>query len=81
MICNGCGGEFVGVGGFFGYGAARISGNESAKQGRANYIKTFCPRCQHVVKDIILSSDLSDHWHKYNWGRMGEAYTEPYNND
>ena len=86
MKCNGCGGEFETLGGFFGYGDARTplahdhpTLPREVELGTANYVKTLCPRCQHVLKDILLRSDLSEHWHKYEWTLQGEAYTEEYN--
>jgi hypothetical protein len=42
----------------------------------ADYAKTLCPRCQTVLKDIILNSNLSNHWHKYDW--KSDMHTECY---
>lgn len=83
MKCNGCGRELYGLGGFLGYGSARISGAEDSKRATANYIKTLCPRCSHVMKDILLRSDLSEQWENYGWEAVGPAsvYQEPYDDD
>lgn len=81
--CNGCGGEFEILAGTFVYGGnvhIQESGPRSSQPGtRGRHHKTLCPRCQHVLKDILLRSDLSEHWHKYEWTLQGEAYTEEYN--
>ena len=81
MQCNGCGGEFDALAGVLAYGNASLFNGGATRDGvHAEHRKTLCPRCQHVLKDILLSSDLSDHWQKYEWSLMGdEAYTEGYN--
>jgi len=74
MQCNGCGGEFDALAGVLAYGDASIAEVRGQKMVVAEHHKTLCPRCQHVLKDILLSSDLSEHWHKYEWSLMGEEY-------
>jgi hypothetical protein len=74
MQCNGCGGEFDALAGVLAYGGVFIEETQRPTATRAEHHKTLCPRCQHVLKDILLSSDLSDHWHKYEWSLMGEEY-------
>lgn len=65
--CNGCGGEFDTLAGVLAYGDVSIgNGGATRSAVRADYRKTLCPRCQQVLTDILLSSDLSDHWHKYD---------------
>lgn len=87
MRCNGCGNEFDVLGGFLGYSNARIAEPydhptiTAESIGTADYIKTLCPRCQHVMKDILLSSDLSEQWDSYDWTLIGNEYTEPYNDN
>jgi len=81
--CNGCGGEFDALAGVLAYGDAsfetmEFNPVESRQVVDAAYNKTLCPRCQHVLKDILISSDLSEHWHKYEWSLMGGPYTEGY---
>ena len=79
MKCNGCGGEFSITAATFSYGDVSIGNGGATRDAvRADYHKTLCPRCQHVLKDILLRSDLSEHWHKYEWTLQGEAYTEEY---
>jgi hypothetical protein len=66
--CNGCGDEIDTLGGVFSYGEVwhdDAPGPQSIVG--ADYHRTLCPRCQHVLKDILLNSDLSDHWHKYDF--------------
>ena len=79
MQCNGCGGEFTALGGVLAYGSAAYEKGRPYS-GRTtvwgDYAKTLCPRCQHVLKDILLSSDLSEHWDEYDWSLMGGPYTE-----
>lgn len=87
MKCNGCGGEFTTLGGFFGYSNARMPEPYdhptifAENIGTADYIKPLCPRCQHVLKDILLSSDLSEQWENYEWGLIGNEHVEPYNDN
>lgn len=93
MKCNGCGIEMDTLGGTFSYGNVSDphmpdlkspvpSMVDPPKYVQADYHKTLCPRCQHVLKDILTSSDLSDHWHKYEWSLMNnDAYTEPYDGE
>jgi hypothetical protein len=59
MKCNGCGGEFDLLGGVFGYGDITF-----LREGgfATEYTKTLCPKCTRVMKDILLNSDLSEHW-------------------
>lgn len=79
MKCNGCGGEFDVLAGTLSYGQTwqdDTPGPQSIVG--ADHHKTLCPRCQHVLKDILLRSDLSEQWHKYEWSLQGEHYTEPY---
>jgi len=79
MKCNGCGNEFDRLAGVLGYGSVVIGNGWTTRDPiRADHTKTLCPRCQHVLKDILLSSDLSDHWQKYEWSAVGEEYTEIY---
>jgi len=79
MQCNGCGGEFDALAGVLAYGDVSIGNGGATRDAvRADYRKTLCPRCQHVLKDILKSSDLSEHWHKYDWSLMGGPYTEGY---
>jgi len=78
MQCNGCGGEFDALAGVLAYGDTSIAEVRGQKMVVAEYRKTLCPRCQHVLKDILKSSDLSEHWHKYDWSLMGGPYTEGY---
>lgn len=79
--CNGCGGEFDALTGVLAYGGPSTVPDihDRAVAGKAglwtaDYAKTLCPRCMHVLKDILMSSDLSEHWHKYEWSMMGEEY-------
>ena len=85
--CNGCGGEFDALAGVLAYGDvqpprqpdyAQHVGDGVLDIVQAEHFKTLCPRCQHVLKDILLRSDLSEHWHKYEWSLMGGPYTEGY---
>lgn len=70
MKCNGCGGEIDQLGGTFSYGDVSnpVPPHESQHLPDvqdvvyANHHRTFCPKCAKVLKDIILNSDLSDHW-------------------
>lgn len=84
MRCNGCGGEFEQPAGLFCYGNVEEVSDLDAPQVRreninaSRFAKTLCPRCKHVLKDILLSSDLSDHWEKYDWSQMVDKYTESY---
>jgi hypothetical protein len=78
MKCNGCGGEFSTLGGTLSYGDAFIEESQRPTAARAHYHKTLCPRCQHVMKDILRNSDLKEHWEKYDWSLQGDAYTEEY---
>lgn len=80
MKCNGCGIDTELLAAVFGYENVSVSdgGAVGAKVAYADYMKTLCPRCQHVLKDILVSSDLSEHWHKYEWSLIGDEYTEPY---
>jgi hypothetical protein len=80
MKCNGCGGEFDPLGGVLSYGNVSMFNGGANRDGvRGDYRKTLCPRCQHVLLDILKSSDLSDHWHKYEWAYQSDACTEAYN--
>lgn len=85
MKCNGCGGEFPDrlTRGVLAYGGLSIGDGLIKTTTDADYTKTLCPRCQHVMKDILLSSDLSEHWEKYEWELMGDEYVhvEEYEND
>lgn len=76
--CNGCGKEIshLYIGGTLSYGDINRIG---PKRVRSEYVKTLCPRCQHVMKDILLSSDLSEQWDNYDWELVGDQYVEPYN--
>jgi hypothetical protein len=85
MRCNGCGGDFETTAGVLAYGGVTqvpdihnraVLGDAGLLT--ADYGKTLCPRCQHVMKDILLSSDLSEQWDSYEWSLMGGRYTEPY---
>ena len=79
MLCNGCGGEFDVLGGVFAYGNASLFRGGATRDGvHADHRKTLCPRCQHVMFDILKSSDLSEQWDNYNWSLKGDPYTEPY---
>lgn len=79
MNCNGCGGEFETLAGALGYGNASIAEVRGHSMISTDYQKTLCPRCQHVMKDILMSSDLSEQWDTYDWSLIGEEYIEPYN--
>lgn len=86
--CNGCGREHDTLGGFLGYGKAAIPPlhdhsdlPQGTITGTALYMKTLCPRCRHVMKDILLSSDLSEQWDNYNWELVGEEYVEGYDDE
>lgn len=77
--CNGCGGEFNALAGVLAYGNTSIAEVRSQPMVVAEHRKTLCPRCQHVLKDILMSSDLSDQWESYDWSLMRDtAYTEEY---
>ena len=85
MKCNGCGREIGELDGLplaatLSYGTVSKfvpdRGVRSAVM--ADYHKTLCPRCQHVMKDILLSSDLSEQWDNYDWSLIGDAYVEGY---
>lgn len=79
--CNGCGREFETVGGTLSYGDVSVgdSGASARNSGvYAEYHKTLCPRCQYVMKDILLNSDLSEQWSSYDWPLMGQEYLEEY---
>lgn len=79
MRCNGCGGEIRILGGVFSYGTTDIEYNDVFRdEVRADHHRTLCPRCQRVIKDMLLNSDLSDHWDKFDWEEFGDAYTEGY---
>lgn len=79
MLCNGCGGEFDTTAGVLAYGDVSIGNGGATRDAvRADYRKTLCPRCQHVMKDILLSSDLSEQWDSYEWSLMGDVYVEGY---
>jgi hypothetical protein len=70
MKCNGCGGEIATLGGTFSYGdvyGPYLDENATQKSVDAEHHRTFCPKCTTVLKDILLNSDLSDHWHKYDF--------------
>jgi hypothetical protein len=67
--CNGCGGEIEHLGGTFSWGGPSQLPDihERASVGRsglwtADYTKTLCPKCTRVMKEILLNSDLSEHW-------------------
>lgn len=63
MKCNGCGGEIDTLGGTFSYGEPSIGrGGATRSAVRADHHRTFCPSCTVVIKEIILNSDLSEHW-------------------
>jgi hypothetical protein len=81
--CNGCGGEFDTKAAVFAFGDPQISsGGVTRAAARADHFKTLCPRCQHVLKDILMSSDLSDQWDSYDWTlKRDEAYVEEYDDD
>jgi len=82
MKCNGCGGEFDALAGTLSYGSASVGNGGATRDAvRADYHKTLCPRCQHVMKDILLRSDLAEQWDSYEWSLMGDAYTEPYDDE
>lgn len=76
MKCNGCGREFPGrlTYGTLSFGLLDLHTASVSAQ----HHKTLCPRCQHVMKDILLSSDLSEQWDSYDWSLMSEPFTEPY---
>lgn len=84
MKCNGCGGEFPDelLTGTLSYGNASIGNGGATRDAvRADHHKTLCPRCQHVMKDILLSSDLSEQWDSYEWSLIGDEYVEAYDDE
>lgn len=69
MKCNGCGEDIMILGGFFGYGDARAplafdhpTLDSSKEIGTSEHMRTLCDKCAAVIKNILLNSDLSDHW-------------------
>lgn len=69
MKCNGCGGDIEDWGGAFGYGGPAVVPDihdraviGDNKMYVAEYWRTLCHKCAAVLKDILLNSDLSDHW-------------------
>lgn len=82
LKCNGCGGEFDLLGGTFSWGRPVIHTNGPfPDEVHAHYHKTLCPRCQRVMKDILLNSDLSDQWEEFDWEQLGDKYTEGYDDE
>ena len=79
--CVGCGGEFETTGGVLAYGNVSTSNSGAVAKGStfSRYAKELCPRCQHVLKDMLLRSDLSEQWDEYDWSLEGDNYTEEYN--
>lgn len=89
MKCNGCGREIIHLAAVYAYGnvtephfpnlrSAPPTLVEIPDYVQAEHFRTLCPRCHHVMKDILLHSDLSDHWDNYEWSLMGGEYTEQY---
>lgn len=69
MKCNGCGGEIETLAAAYGYD--NVSTQETyyhptvpddKEMVLSQYQRTFCVKCHQVLKNIILNSDLSDHW-------------------
>jgi hypothetical protein len=60
------------LGGTFSYGntqpprepdyAQHFPDGEIPEMVQAENHKTLCPKCTRVMKDILLNSDLSEHW-------------------
>lgn len=67
MKCNGCGADIDDLGSAHVYGdVSSIEGPDGIYNAAVGqYVRTFCPNCAIVIKDILLNSDLSEHWHKY----------------
>lgn len=68
MKCNGCGAEIEDLCAVFLHGDVGTiqfpdTGSYAGAVGK--HRRTFCANCTVVMKDIVLNSDLSDHWHKY----------------
>lgn len=64
MKCNGCGGEIEELGGTFSYGDVHkyLPDRATQESVEADHHRTLCPKCARVMKDILLNSDLSEHW-------------------
>lgn len=77
MKCNGCGGKLP-LAAVYAYGEVRIEDVQRPTAVRAKHRRTLCPRCHVVMNDILLRSDLSDHWDDYDWEGMDAMYEENY---